>query len=140
MKLLSALVLSCFLSLTVFAQQELKEVPAELQSLLKFEETTIALGPVKKGEKKETTFHFTNVSDEDVTIEFISVCDCTEVDYPVLPIKPGESGTLDVIFDSTEKDKSETIVIDILLENVEPETGYQIVEQVNYTYELVTKE
>ncbi len=128
----------CFLfALAAFAQNETKEVPEEFKSLLKFEETNIELGEVKKGDTKETAFHFTNVSQEVVSIEFISVCECTEVDYPTLPIKPGESGKIDVIFDSTEKDKSEKITLDILLTNVEPETGYQVVEKVHYTYELV---
>ena len=125
---------------TIWAQEERKEIDPEFKSLLKFEETSIDLGDVVKGESKETAFHFTNVSQEDVTIEFISVCDCTEVDFPTLPIKPGESGKIDVVFNSGEKDKSDKIVLDILLENVEPGTGYQIVEQVNYTYTLLTEE
>lgn len=137
MKILSVLALVFFVSASMLAQSDKKEVPSELKSLLRFDDTNLDLGKVKKGEKVEATFHFTNVSKENVTIEIISVCDCTEADYPVTPIKPGGKGKIDFIFDSSEKDKSEEITLDILLTNVEPTTGYQIVEQVFYTYELV---
>lgn len=116
--------------------QEHKEVPQELKSLLKFDKQLIELGKVKKGEKREATFEFTNVSDQDVEIEFISVCECTEYDHTSLPVKPGERGKIEIIFDSSEKDKSDKITLDILLTNVEPTTGYQIVEQCFYTFEL----
>lgn len=114
-----------------------KQVPEDFRSLLKFEERLIELGDVKKGESRSSKFKFTNVSEEEVTIEFVSVCECTEVDYPTLPILPGESGEIDFTFDSSDKEKSEKIVLDILLTNIEPETGYQVIEQVHYTYELV---
>ena len=140
MKLLSTLIFGVLLTTSIFAQEGKKAIDPEFKSLLKFEEKSIDLGDVVKGESKESAFYFTNVSEENVTIEFISVCDCTEVDFPTLPIKPGESGKIDVIFNSEEKDKSEEIVLDILLENIEPGTGYQIVEQVNYTYNLIIKE
>ena len=57
-------------------------VPEDFASLLKFDTRSIALGEVKQGEKRDGQFAFTNVSKEDVQIEFISVCECTEVDYP----------------------------------------------------------
>lgn len=136
MKFLSTVVFMFLFASAMFAQETLKEVPEDLQSLLEFEESPIALGKVKKGETRQGTFNFKNVSDEDVQIEIISVCECTQVDYPTLPIKPGDTGKIDFTFDSSEKDKSEKITLDILLTNVEESTGYQIVEQVHYTYEL----
>lgn len=114
-----------------------EEVPSELKSLLKFDQKVIDLGAVKKGEKREATFEFTNVSDQDVEIEFISVCECTEYDHTSLPVKPGEKGKIDIVFDSSQKEKSDQITLDILLTNVEPKTGYQIVEQCFYKFELI---
>jgi len=127
-----ALLMTCTLS-----AQEAKSVPEDLKSLLKFEQKTIDLGKVKKGEKREATFEYTNISDQPVEIEFISVCECTEYDHTSLPVAPGEKGTIDIVFDSSSKDKSDKITLDILLTNVEPDTGYQIVEQCHYTFELV---
>ena len=135
MKILSTIGLLLFFTISSFAQ-EMKDVPEDLKSLLEFEVSSIELGKVKKGDTRQGTFKFTNVSKEDVVIEFISVCECTQVDYPTLPIKPGASGKIDFTFDSSEKDKSEQINLDILLKNVEKSTGYQIVESVHYTYEL----
>jgi hypothetical protein len=141
MKFLSTIALLLLFTWTSTAQEiqeEVhKEIPKELKSLLEFEHSSIELGKVKKGDTRQGTFKFTNVSKEEVQIEFISVCECTQVDYPTLPIKPGESGKIDFTFDSSEKDKSEEIVLDVLLTNVEPISGYQIVESVHYTYELV---
>ena len=136
MKLLFSLAIVFFFGFTAMAQEH-KELPKEFKSLLKFDQQLIDLGEVKKGEKREATFEFTNVSDQDVEIEFISVCECTEFDHTSLPVKPGEKGKIDIIFDSSEKDKSDKITLDILLTNVEPTTGYQIVEQCFYIYELV---
>jgi len=54
-----------------------------------------------------------------------------------LPVKPGETGTIDVVFNSTEKEESETIDIDIFLKNVDPETQTPVIEMVQYKYELI---
>lgn len=97
----------------------------------------IDLGQVKKGEVKETSFQFTNTGNEPIEIELISACDCTTTDYPRLPVKPGESGTIEVVFDSAEKEESETIDIDIFLKNVDPETQAPIIEMVQYKYDLI---
>lgn len=135
MKRLTTILFALMMTAGLWAQDA--SVPAEFKSLLKFDQQTIDIGKVKKGEKKEATFTFTNVSDEAVEIEFISVCECTEYEHTSLPIKPGETSTIDIVFDSSEKEKSDKITLDILLSNIEPKTGYQIVEQCFYTFELV---
>ena len=72
-----------------------------------------------------------------MTIDLVSACECTTTDYPVLPIKPGKKGRIDVVFDSTEKDKSETIDIDIIFQNENPKTGAPLFERVQYHFDLV---
>jgi hypothetical protein len=54
-------------------------------------------------------------------------------------VKPGQKGYIKIVFDSTEKDVNETIDIDILLQNNEPETGNPIMEMLRFTYDLVKK-
>ena len=105
--------------------------------LLEFEQKHIDLGEVKKGEKRETAFTFTNRGNEDIKIELVSACECTTLDWPRRAIPPGGTGTIDIIFDSGQKDKSETIEVDIHLKNTDPKTGYPILEIVSYSYKLI---
>lgn len=94
-------------------------------------------GKVKRGEKVTTQFSFTNKGTEDIVIELVSACECTTLDWPRKAVKPGEKAVIDVVFDSTEKEESETIEIDINLKNRDPKTGYPRLEILSYTYELI---
>ena len=107
-----------------------------LGAVMQFDKKYHDFGSVKKGEIKTTFFEFTNTGDEAIEIELISACDCTTTDYPRLPVKPGEKGVIKVIFDSTEKEESEVIDVDIYLKNSHPKTGVPIIEMVQYTYNL----
>jgi len=102
-----------------------------------FDTPNIDIGTIKRGEKKAMEFHFTNTGTEDLKIEIVSGCECTTLDWPRLPIKPGDSGIVTALFDSTEKEHSETVDIDINLENIDPKSGYPMFERVTYTFELV---
>ncbi len=113
-------------------RKDLKGVP-----IMHFEERVIDFGKVKKGEKRTHTYEFTNKGDTALTISLVSACDCTTTEYPTETIQPGGKGSIKVIFDSTEKDESETIDVDILLENTLPDTGAPIIEMLQYKYELV---
>lgn len=102
-----------------------------------FDTPSVDIGQIKKGDKKEMEFYFTNTGTEDLKIEIVSGCECTTLDWPRKAIKPGERGFVSAIFDSTQKDKSETVEIDINLENLDPKSGYPMFKRVSYTYELV---
>ncbi len=95
------------------------------------------IGKVKKGEKKKFDYVFTNTGTETLTIAIVSGCDCTTLDWPRTPIKPGEKGTINVIFDSTEKEESETVDVDIYLKNLDPKSGEQYFKIVDYKFVLV---
>jgi len=103
---------------------------------LTFMNSHIDLGTIERGDKKEMEFYFVNNGNEDIKIEIVSGCECTTLDWPRLPIKVGETGHISAIFDSTEKEKSETVDIDINLENSDPKTGYPMFVRVQYTFEF----
>lgn len=105
--------------------------------MMKFEEETYDLGPIKKGEKRQFSYTFTNVGQEDIKIDLVSGCDCTTLDWPRLPIKPGDTGTIDVIFDSTEKEDSDPVDIDIYLKNIDPKTGHPMLKILDYSFQLI---
>ena len=102
--------------------------------MMKFEYETYNLGPINKGEKLEFSYTFTNVGKEDIQIDLVSGCDCTTLDWTRLPIKPSGTGTIEVIFDSTEKEDSESVYIDIYLKNINPKTGHPMFKIIDYSF------
>ncbi|HRD08317.1 MAG TPA: DUF1573 domain-containing protein, partial [Saprospiraceae bacterium] len=83
-----------------------------------FEKETVELGRMKKGDKRTFDYVFTNTGTEVIEIEIVSGCDCTTLDWTRKPIKPGEKGKVNVIFDSKEKEMTEKSVdVDIYLKN-----------------------
>ena len=102
-----------------------------------FDQESIALGEVKKGEKRTFDFFFTNTGTDVIDIEIVSGCDCTTLDWPRKSIKPGERGKINVIFDSKDKDNSDPVDVDIYLKNIDPKTKNSILKVVNYTFKLI---
>lgn len=106
---------------------------------MQFEEESYDLGAIKKGETREFKYTFTNVGSENIEIELVSGCECTTLDWPRTPIKPGAQGVIDVIFDTTEKEDSDPVDIDIYLKNIDPKTGHPMLKILDYSFELIEK-
>lgn len=87
--------------------------------LLQFDEEQVHLGSVIKGTQVKSQFKFTNTSNENVIIDFLSTCECTEAEWSSEAIKPGESGTIEFTFDTNKKDKEEVIDLDVILQNTD---------------------
>ncbi len=145
MRLYNLFIISVILSLvacTPKVTQKINEAPQEAdfkvkgKPIMTFDRVFHDFGMVKKGEKKETVFNFTNTGNVDLEIEIVTSCECTTLDYPRMPIPPGESGKIDVLFDSSSKDEKELMVVTIILKNENPENGYPIVEEVKYTFDI----
>ncbi len=133
--------LFCFLSIQLISQKQIDAgTIADINKPLfeiSYDQEQIDLGTVKRGEKKEFAFTLTNTGKEAAEIDIVSSCDCTTLDWPIRPIKPGESATIDVIFDSAEKEKSEVVDVDISYKNVDPKTGRSIFKILTYKFDLV---
>jgi|GEM_PF-253683 len=118
-----------------------KAAPVKMsKSGMTFDQSTIDIGTIKRGEFKEIEYTFTNTGTEDIAISQVSTCDCTEVlKRPYLPIKPGAKGTIKVKFDSSKKelgDDVDPVDIDIWLEKEDPVTGMPVLEQIAYTFKF----
>ena len=122
-----------FYSLTMFSQK----TEAVNGVSMVFDNEHIALGKVIRGDKVEFDFTFTNLGSENIEIEIVSGCECTTLDWPRKKINPGEIGVIDVIFDSTEKEESEVVDVDITLKNIDPKTGDQMFKILTYSFELI---
>ena len=72
---------------------------------IKFEKLNHDFGEIQEGVLAETVFTFTNVGNSDLIISNASgSCGCTVPDYPKdTPIKPGEGGSINVKFDSSNR-------------------------------------
>ncbi len=105
--------------------------------LLEYTPTFIDLGEMKRGEKRDLVFDYLNISPDTVVIEVVSACSCTETEFTVREMAPGESGKILLTFDSGPKEKSETIDVDIILANTDPKNGYPIVDRVQFKYDLL---
>ena len=120
---------------TIFTFTSLSAQKAGLH--LTFEKENLQLGVVKKGEKRTFKYTFTNTGTEIVEISIVSGCDCTTLEWTHGDIKPGEKGVIDVIFDSTEKEASETVDVDMYLKNINPKSDSQYLFVLDYTFELL---
>ena len=70
-----------------------------------FDKTSHDFGIISEGEKVTTTFGFTNTGDSDlIIVDARGSCGCTVPEYPKNePIAPGETGSIVVSFDSSNK-------------------------------------
>lgn len=87
--------------------------------MLKWDNPFHDFGNVKKGDDKVHEFGFTNTGDADLLIEIATACECTDLDYPVRAIKPGEKGKVKANFHSKEKDGETEITINVIA-NTDP--------------------
>ena len=70
----------------------------------KFDETKHDFGDIIQGDKVEHSFKFTNSGKEPLVISrIVTTCGCTAPTWSKEPIKPGESGKIKIVFNSTGK-------------------------------------
>lgn len=112
-----------------------REAPPRVTTFVTWDKKMVDLGTVKKGEKRNTFFEFTNTSGADIQIDIVDACECTKVDFPRGIITPGAKGRLDVIFDSAEKDAAETIGINVVFKQTDA-AGNPRIEVVEYKFEI----
>jgi len=105
MKKLSILLLSMFLGLSVNAQEsdaiEKEATVTESGAKIEFKSEVIDYGIIEKGADGIRKFEFTNTGDEPLIISRVySTCGCTVPKKPEAPIAPGETGVIEVKYDT----------------------------------------
>ncbi len=81
-------------------------IPAEpgTAPLMVFYEEKHDFGKITQGEKVSYSFVFKNTGGSDLVISAAQAsCGCTVPSYPKEPVKPGQEGKIDVLFDSEGK-------------------------------------
>jgi len=98
------------------------EEAAKQLAAFEFESIVYEFGEITQGEKVQTTFKFTNSGESDLIIsDAKGSCGCTVPIYPKNPIAPGETGEIEVVFDSEGKmgQQNKTVT---LIANTKPNT------------------
>lgn len=112
------------------------QTPMKSKVAMTFDKEHISLGKVKRGEIRTFEYTFTNTGTDVIQIDQVSSCSCTKTDFPIRKILPGQKAKIKVTFDSTEKEKSETVDVDVYLKNIDPITDSQILKILTYSFEL----
>jgi hypothetical protein len=120
------------LSSCLYGQVEKQTLP-----FISYVEKHQDIGEVKLGDKVSGEFIFTNNTDQDLKIELVSACECTTLDWTRSKIGPGAQGKVSYIFDSSQKEESETIDVDIYFENINPSDGNPYFDIASYKYILL---
>lgn len=90
--------------------------------VMTFDQTKHDFGLMMQGEKLSYTFQFTNSGGTDLIISNVSAtCGCTTPDWTKSPVKPGEKGKVEVIFNSAGKTGKNTKTV-MVLSNCQPNT------------------
>ena len=68
---------------------------------IQFKKEKYNFGTINEGEKAKHSYSFTNVGSKPLIIQNAKAsCGCTVPTYAKEPVAPGETGTIDVVFDS----------------------------------------
>ena len=93
MKKLMTLLFVGLISLAINAQEKVAKI--------EFKETTIDYGTIEKGANGLRTFEFVNTGDAPLIISKVnSSCGCTVPKKPEAPIMPGQTGEIEVKYDT----------------------------------------
>jgi len=100
------------------------QTDGEIKTTIEFEETTFDFGTITSGEKVNYVYKFTNTGDNPLLITMAKgSCGCTVPSWPKEPIMPGESGDIEVQFNSKGKSGRQSKRITITA-NTDPAQTY----------------
>jgi hypothetical protein len=99
---------------------------------ISFEETNFDFGMIKEGAKVTHSFKFKNTGKADLIIgDARGNCGCTVPKYPTQPIAPGESGVIDVEFNSAGKHGKQNKTVTLVTNTIPSTKVLTITGEVN---------
>ena len=103
-------------------------VDPENSPVITFEETEFDFGDLKQGDEVKHIFKFKNTGKSNLIIETATApCGCTVPSWPKEPIAAGESGEIEVKFNSTGKEGVQNKVVTVTANTVPNTTTVKIV-------------
>lgn len=92
-----------FIAIAIFVFAGLATAQAQKTAKIEFKSETIDYGEIMKGSDGLRVFEFTNVGDAPLIIEDVkSSCGCTVPKKPKDPIMPGETGEIEVKYNTNK--------------------------------------
>ena len=91
-------------ALTLFIVSAYAQQPAKPGSAIEFEELSYDFGDISQGDQVHHIFKFKNTGTHPLMIsEVVTTCGCTAPKWSKDPIMPGQSGEIQVTFNSENK-------------------------------------
>jgi hypothetical protein len=107
------------------------EVTNQKPASIQFDNTRFDYGTVKQGDKITRTFMFKNTGDQPLEIlNAEGSCGCTQPTFPLLPIPPGETGKIMVVFDSKHKEGAQMTTVTVTTNTYPKVTKLELVGNV----------
>lgn len=112
-------IITLALSIAISCSSESESKNSEISSengtaVISFSKLEHDFGKVTEGEKVACVFKFTNTGDGDLLINSATTsCGCAVPKFDKKPIKPGNSGTLEVVFDSSNYEGKQTKTVTV---------------------------
>jgi hypothetical protein len=89
------------IAIAIFVCAAFTTAQAQKTAKMEFKSETIDYGEIKKGSDGVRVFEFTNTGDAPLVIEDVkSSCGCTVPKKPEAPVLPGETGKIEVKYDT----------------------------------------
>jgi hypothetical protein len=112
--LISLITASCNNSARKEPASSVSNMSDSAKAVIAFNEYEHDFGKVAEGEKVAYTFRFENKGKSDLVIfSALTTCGCTVPKYDSKPIPPGGNGSIEVVFDTTERDGMQTKTITV---------------------------
>ncbi len=99
---------------------------------IKFKEERISYGTVREGAMVEATFVFENIGTRALEIKRVNACECMNITWPKVQILPGESASINIIFNTLSFSGDVEKELDVLFKTLD-ENGYPLLKQVILT-------
>jgi peptidoglycan-associated lipoprotein len=112
------------------APTQLTGNPADKE--VRFKNDLMTFGAVREGAMVEANFIFDNIGTRALEIELVSACECMNIKWPKGDILPGESGLIEIDFNTRSYTGDITKDIDVIFKTTD-EKGYPLVKQVKLT-------
>jgi len=110
----------------------LDQVDTQTDAKMEFEEIEWNFGEIKQGESVEYAFNFTNTGSDPLIITSAKgSCGCTVPVWPREPVAPGESGVIDVKFNSKGKKGKQNKRVTLITNMVPSQKVLTVKGQVN---------
>jgi len=99
---------------------------------IKFQNELLSYGQVREGDMVAAKYIFDNIGTRALEVELVSSCECMNIKWPTEPVLPGESGLIEIDFNTRSFRGDVTKDIDVIFKTTD-DKGYPLVKQVKLT-------